>query len=1178
MTFDDVLTQVTTLLRQQGRVSYGALKRRFTLDDAYLQDLKDELIEAQQLAADEDGRILVWVGGTSKEEAEKRSSTRQPLPALDSGQIDSRPSEGERRQITVMFCDLVGSTALSAQLDPEELRAVVRTYQTICAEAVERYEGYIAQYLGDGVLAYFGYPVAHEDDARRAVHAGLDVLRAFQRYHRHHQSLGKPSAGTVPQVRIGIHTGLVVVGEIGGGGKYEHLALGETPNLAARVQGMAPPDSLLISASTYRRVGNTFVCRSLGVQPLKGVPRPIEIFRVEEKETPDDTLHEVEGGRVPLLVGRLEETEFLRRRWARVKEQQGQVVLISGEPGIGKSRLVRDLRRHVAEEGLTQLELRCSPYHQNSALHPVIEFFQRMLQIQSEEAPEFTLKKLEEILSASRVDLSQTLPFLAALLSLPPTRFPLPALTPQKQKEKTLHAILAWVLRITSRQPVLLVWEDLHWADPTTLALLDLLVEQAATSSVLAVLTFRPEFTPPWMGRSHITSLMLSRLGQAHVEAMVAQVTGGRPLPAEVLHQIVAKTDGVPLFVEELTAMVLESGLVREADGRYELAGPLPPLAIPATLQDSLVARLDRLGAAREIAQLAATLGREFSYELIRAVAPTAEERLHQALAKLVEAEVLYQRGIGRQASYSFKHALIQEAAYQSLLKSRRQQYHQQIAQALEHHFADLTATQPELIAHHYTEAGLSAQALPYWQKAGQAALQRSANQEAIGHLSKALALLQTLPEAEDLRQVELGLRITLGVPLMMTKGYAAPDVEQTFARAWKLCQSLGETPQLFPALSGLFAFYLVAGDLATARGLAEQCLQLAEKGRDAALLIESHRMLANVLLFVGEPTPALAHTERALALYDRRRHRTLAFISGQDPAVVCLSFTAWGLQLLGYPDRAAERVEEAVAWAQELGHANSLGFALSLAARSRGYLRDWEGMLTRAEVALALANEQGLVFWDALSTLYRGWALSGLGRHEEGLALMRRGLATYWATGAMIARSGNLYTLAEGCGRVGRVEEGLQLVAEGFTMVKRNGERAWEAELYRVKGDLLLMREGESPKPVLPAPVPQAQVSVVEGAEVEGQKSKMTDPRSPTPDSQAEAEACFLKAIEIAQRQQGKLHELRALLSLVKLWRRQGKTGEARRRLFELYQWFTEGFETADLKEAKTLLEELSH
>ncbi len=1175
MTFDELLVRVVDLLRRQGRVSYGALKRRFDLDDEYLHDLKTELIEAQRLASDEDGRILVWAG-SGKTETEKRRigesekpsvefraasfESSQPAAAFTSNP-DRRPPtadrmSGERRQLTVMFCDLVGSTALSTQLDPEELRTVVRTYQAICAEAVERYDGYIAQYLGDGVLVYFGYPMAHEDDAERAVRTGLELLRSLQQYNRHQQALGGLSAGSMPQVRVGIHTGLVVVGEVGGGGKYEHLALGETPNIAARVQGMAPPDAIVISASTYRRMGNAFACRSLGVHALKGIPQPLEILRVEAEQIADPTLQERESGRVALLVGRTEESEFLRRRWARVKERQGQVVLISGEPGIGKSRLAREVCQHVGEEELLQLELRCSPYHQHSALYPVIEFFRRMLQIQPEEASDSTVKKLERALSHSHIDLEHTLPLLASLLSLPPTRFPLPALTPQKQKEKTAQAILAWVLRITARRPVLLVWEDLHWADPSTLALLDLLVEQAATTSVFVVLTFRPEFVPSWTERSHVTSLMLSRLGRAHVEAMVAQMTGGKTFPPEVQQQILAKTDGVPLFVEELTTMVLESGLLREEDDHYELSGPLPPLAIPETLHDSLVARLDRLGAAREVAQLAATLGRDFSYELMKAVAPLTEEQLHRALAKLVEAEVLYPRGMGGHASYSFKHALIQEAAYQSLLKSRRQHYHQQIAQALEAQGGDSAtpqSDQSELIAHHYTEAGLIAQALPHWQRAGRAALQRSANQEAIGHLSKALALLETLPETEDRSEMELSLRVTLGAPLMTTKGYAAPEVEHTFARARTLCQTLGDTPQLFPALSGLFAFYLVTGDFATARHFAEQCLHSAQAAQDTALMIEAHRMLANVLLFSGEVAPALTHAEQALALYDKQQHRTLAFVFGQDPAVVCCSFIAWGLQIRGYLDQAAERSQEAVTWARELGHANSLGLALVFAARVQGNQRDWEGVRTLAEAAIVLANEQGLGFWEALGTIYQGWAVSRLGQPEEGMTLMRRGLAAYWATGAMIARAGTLYLLAEGHGQVGQTEEGLTLIAEGFLMVKRNGVRVWEAELYRVKGDLLLQQSRTSQD-----------------------KFEDTDPRSPTPDPQVEAEACFLEAIAIARRQEAKTLELRATMSLARLWQQQGKRHAAYTTLSTLYNWFTEGFDTGDLREAKALLEEL--
>ncbi|NOT53980.1 MAG: AAA family ATPase, partial [Deltaproteobacteria bacterium] len=1068
-TFDEILAHVVDLLRRQGRVSYGALKRRFDLDDEYLQDLKTELIEAQRLALDEGGRILVWAGSRKTESENRRigeseqssvefqassSESSQPVAAIPSDSELRTPNSprlsadrlagdrlaGERRQLTVMFCDLVGSTALSTQLDPEELRTVVRTYQAICAEAVERYDGYIAQYLGDGVLVYFGYPMAHEDDAERAVRAGLELLRSLQQYNRHQQALGGLSAGNMPQVRIGIHTGLVVVGEIGGGGKYEHLALGETPNVAARVQGMAPPDTIVISASTYRRMGNAFACRSLGVHALKGIPQPLEILRVEAEQIADPSLQEKESGRVALLVGRTEESEFLRRRWARVKERQGQVVLISGEPGIGKSRLAREVCRHVAEEDLLQLELRCSPYHQHSALYPVIEFFRRMLQIQPEEAADATVKKLERALSHSHIDLEQTLPLLASLLSLPPTRFPLPALTPQKQKEKTAQAILAWVLRITARRPVLLVWEDLHWADPSTLALLDLFVEQAATTSVFVVLTFRPEFGPSWTGRSHVTSLMLSRLGRAHVEAMVAQMIGGKTLPPEVQQQILAKTDGVPLFVEELTTMVLESGLLREEEDHYKLSGPLPPLAIPETLHDSLVARLDRLGAAREVAQLAATLGREFSYELMKAVSPLTEEQLHHALAQLVEAEVLYPRGIGGHASYSFKHALIQEAAYQSLLKSRRQSYHQQIARVLEAQGGKSAAPhpdQPELIAHHYTEAGLIAQALPYWQQAGQAALRRSANQEAIGHLAKALALLETLPETEDRGQMELALRITVGVPLMTTKGYAAPDVEQTFARARALCQTVGDAPRRFSVLSGLFAFYLVKGDLVTARDLAEQCLRLAEDVRDVALLIEAHRMLCNIFHFMGEPTAVVRHADSALALYDRHQHRTLAFLFGQDPAVVCHSFAAMNLRVLGYSAQAIERNQAAVNYARELAHANSLGLALAFASTLYGFMRNWTETLAFAEEAIALAHEQRLVFWGTIGALNRGRALVGLGRYDEGLALLQEGITAYGATGADLASAGNLCVLAENYGNAGRAAEGLRLIAESLALVE---------------------------------------------------------------------------------------------------------------------------------------------
>jgi class 3 adenylate cyclase len=699
--------------------------------------------------------------------------------------------EAERRHLTVMFCDLVDSTALSAQLDPEEWREVVRAYQATCAAVIRRFEGQIAQYLGDGLLVYFGYPVAHEDDAQRAVRAGLGIVAELQ-------ALNARRAHPL-QVRIGIHTGLVVVGEIGDTSRREQLALGETPNIAARLQALAAPDTVVISAATQRLVEGFFTCEALGSPTLKGLAQPLAVYRVlGESGTQSRFELAVTSGLTP-LVGREHEVGLLVERWERARQGEGQVVLLSGEPGIGKSRLVQVLKERAAQEGATRIEFRCSPFYQHTAWYPVIEHLQRLLQFQRDDLPQTKLEKLAKALTQYRFPRADTVPLLAPLLSLPhPDGLPPLNLRPQRQKQKTQEALMAWLVEEAERQPVYSPWEDLHWADPSTLELLQLLMEQVPTVRLYLLLTSRPEFPPPWGPRSHLSQLTLSRLGRSQVKEMVEKVTGGKALPAQVVQQVVAKTDGVPLFVEELTKMVLESGLVREADGRYELTGPLPPLAIPATLQDSLMARLDRLAPVREVAQVAAVLGREFSYELLQSVSPLDEASLQQALAKLVEAEVLYQRGLPPQARYVFKHALIQDAAYHSLLKSKRQQYHQQIAQVLEERFAETTEAQPELLAHHYTEAGLIEQAIPYWQQAGQRAVARSANIEAVAHLTKGLALLKTLPGTPERIAQELTLQLAVGTPLMVIKGWAAPEVGHVYARA-RAVQADGRNPATFP-------------------------------------------------------------------------------------------------------------------------------------------------------------------------------------------------------------------------------------------------------------------------------------------------------------------------------------------------------------------------------------------
>jgi class 3 adenylate cyclase/predicted ATPase len=1061
--------------------------------------------------------------------------------------------------LTVLFCDLVDSTTLSALLDPEEYREVVRSYQESCAEVIRHYAGHTAQHLGDGILVYFGYPAAHEDDAQRALRTGLEILAGLRSLNARLQPAIKARLPHPIQVRIGIHTGLVVIGEIGSSEKREILALGETPNLAARLQGIAQPDTLVVSAATQQLVVGLFACQELGPQALKGITTPIVVYQVLGESGAQSRFEvAIRTGLTP-LVGREAELRLLRQRWDQAKADEGQVVLLSGEPGIGKSRLVQELKEQLAREGTTRLEFRCSPYHQNSAFYPVIEHLQRRLQFSREDTPEERTVKLEQALMRSRLDLQEAVPLLASLLSLPALRYTLPALSPQRQKQKTQEALVAWVLEEAERQPVYCPWEDVHWADPSTLELLNLLIDQAPTARLYLLLAFRPEFTPPWGKRSHISQLTLSRLGRSQVTQMIEKVAGGKALPAEVIQQIVVKTDGVPLFVEELTKTVVEQHVGETG------WSPLP-LAIPATLQDSLMARLDRLNTAKEIAQLGATLGREFSYELLQTVSPLDEATLQKGLSQLVEAELVYQRGVPPQARYTFKHALIQDAAYQSLLKSKRQQLHQQIAQVLEERFPETKETQPELLAHHYTEAGLIEQAIPYWQKAGQRATERSAYAEATGHFTKGLELLKTLPDTSERAQQELTLQIALGVPLMATKGYAAPEVEKAYSRARELCQQVGEASQLFPALYGLWTFHNVRTELQTARELGEQLLSLAQAAQDPTLLLEAHRALGSNLLMGGEFVPALEHLEQGITLYDPQQHNPHASHTSVDLGVACRSRAALALWVLGYPDQARKRIHEALTRARELSHPFTLAFVLTWAAWLHQFRREERLIRELAEAVIELCSEQGFPFLLAQGMMYWGQVLVVQGQGEEGIAHIRQGLATLRAPGVepdpeWLARLATAYAAVE------QIKEGLTVLAEALTVAGKTGERFYEAELYRLKGQLTLQSK-------------TSLWQVSDKSQASQGMSEVPSTQHPTPSTQAEAEteACFHKAIEVARKQQAKSWELRAVMSLARLWQQQGKTAEAHQMLAEIYGWFTEGFDTKDLQEARALLEELSH
>ena len=902
MTFEDLLDQAIALLQRRGRVTYRTLKRQFELDDDVLEDLKEELIYGQRLAVDEDGRVLVWIGEASASE----SVAAAPLPQ-DGPQAAPvaapRPADAERRQLTVLFCDLVDSTALASQLDPEELREVVRAYQAACAKVIARFEGHIAQYLGDGLLVYFGYPLAHEDDAQRAVRTGLGIVEALGQLNtRLAQERGVHLA-----VRLGVHTGLVVVGEVGSDTRQEQLALGETPNLAARLQGIAAPNILVISAATLQLLGGFFACQSLGPQLLKGLTQPLEVYQVLYESMARSRLEAAGSTGLTPLVGREQEVGLLLERWAQVKDGLGQVVLLSGEAGIGKSRLVQVLKEHVAAEPQAWLTpCQCSPYYQHTALYPWIELLERVvLQFGREETPQQKLSKLEGLLVQHGLPLAEAVPLFAVLLSLPLTADYAPlSLSPEQQKQKTLQGLLTILLRIAAQQPVLLVMEDLHWVDPSTLELLNLLVDQGPTARILALLTFRPDFSPPWTGRSHCTQVTVHRLPRRQAVEIIRQVAHNKALPSEVVEQIVAKTDGVPLFVEELTKMVLESGLLQEREERYELTGPLPSLAIPATLHDSLMARLDRLATVKGLAQLGATLGREFSYELLQAVSPWDEGTLQRGLHQLVEAEFLYQRGVPPQATYLFKHALIQEAAYQSLLRSTRQQYHQHIAQVVEARFPEVCETQPELLAHHYTEAGVLAQAVPYWQRAGQRALERSANLEAIAHLTTGLELLATLPDTPERAQQELDLQTILGPALINTKGQAAPEVLHAYARARAALPAGGRDAAALPGATGLVVLLPASGGVTDGAGAGGTTPHPGTAGRRPGAPLGSPLCPGEHLELSWASSPLLRPIlHRASPSTIPEQHRSHAVRYGQDPGVACRYYgavTLWWSGLSG--------------------------------------------------------------------------------------------------------------------------------------------------------------------------------------------------------------------------------------------------------------------------------------
>jgi class 3 adenylate cyclase/predicted ATPase len=1045
-------------------------------------------------------------------------------------QVDTDiPSKGERRQLTVMFCDLVGSTALSTQMDPEELQEIITTYQQTVTAIVTEAGGFVARYMGDGILVYFGYPQAHEEDADRAVRAGLVAVAAVPRLE---------VGSTKLQVRIGIATGLIVVGDlIGEGPAQEQHIVGETPNLAARLQTLAEPGSVVIAADTRRLVGDFFEYRGLGPVEIKGMAAPVLAWQVLHASAVASRFEALRGGSTQApLIGRDEEIGVLLRRWARAKAGDGQVVLISGEPGIGKSRLTEELETHLSADPHLRLRYFCSHHCRDSALFPFIDQLSRASDFARDDAAAVKLDKLVTLVRRAALS-NEDVALLADLLSLPTSEsYALPELSAPRKKGRVLEALIRHVEGLSRQLPIAAVFEDAHWIDPTSREVLDLIVERIRGLPVLLVVTFRPDFQPPWIGQPRVTLLALNRLDSSDRTTLVEKIAGSKPLPFEVVNQIAERTDGVPLFVEELTKNVLESGVLREEADRYVLDRKMPLLAIPMTLQDSLMERIDRLGTVRLVTQIGAAIGREFSHGLLRIACRLPDDELETALARLVASELVVQRGAGTEAVYTFKHALVQDAAYNSMLRSSRRQLHAQIATALETHFPELMDIQPELFAQHYAEAGLVERSVAYWWSAGEKSTARSAMAEAAAQFQKGLDQLELLPDAPARKRRELEFLSALGAALRFARGQATPEMGQAFARARQLWEQLGSPSQFLHIPYGQSRYHTFRGESDLARRLDEDLLRLSRQRNDSAGLVLSHDCSGRDHLLAGRFASSRSHFEEVIALYDPVSHGTLVNQIGSYPHAISRGYLAIALFCLGFPDQAFSHSNLAVAEAGRLAHPPTLAVTLSTESRLLCLTGDKAALDDRASHLIALATEQRFPTYRMLGTIYRGWAKVNTGELEAGLSLLRNGSNAYLATGAKTRTPYHNALLARACEIAGQFEESLHLLDEALQVAERIGESWFTAELLRHKGQLML-RQGD-----------------IEAAQ-----------------------AFFRQAFAIAKQQDAKLWELRAAVSLAKLWLDQGRGSEAHAMLAPVYGWFTEGFGTPDLREAEALLAQLS-
>ena len=1117
------MQQIADWLEQLGMSEYAERFAENRIDLSVLPELTDQHLKDLGIALGDRLKMLRAI----REVSNAAAPTPEPSPAQPKPQ-----DTAERRQVTVMFSDLVGSTALSGRMDPEDLREVISAYQKCVTETVERFGGFVAKYMGDGVLIYFGYPQAHEDDAERAVRAGLELVAA----------VGDLKTHAPLQTRIGIATGLVVVGDlIGSGASQEQAIIGETPNLAARLQAIAEPNSVVIAESTRRLLGNLFELQDVAAKDLKGISEQVQASQVLRASTAQGRFEALRAARLTPLVGREEQLELLLRLWSKAKSGEGQAVLISGEAGIGKSRLMAALLERLATEPHVRLRHFCSPQHTDSALYPIIEQWERAAKFAHDDTSQGRLDKLDAILTRTSTSKENAALF-ADMLSLSNDgRYPTLELTPEQRRQRTFQALNLQLEALTSSRPLLVIVEDAHWADPTSLEAFRHAVDQTASLRALMIVTFRSEFAPPWIGRPHVTSIAINRLAERDVRDMIDHVVGDKPLPPEVRPDIIERTDGIPLFVEEMTKAVLEA----ENEGvAQRTAVPSPALAVPASLLGSLLARLDRVGPAKEIAQIGAALGRKFSHPLLAAVVRKPEAELASALDRLIAAGLLFQQGVPPHATYLFKHALVQDAAYGTLLREPRRALHARIAETLQSQFTEIAENQPELLARHCTEAGLIEQAASLWGKAGQRSLERSALVEAVAQLTRALDQIATLPASPARRREEMKLQVALITPLTHVKGYAAPETNAAVERARQLieqAETLGEPPDdpllLFSVLYGFWVANYVAFDGGMMRELSTEFLALAEKQRATMPLSVGHRLVGTSLACTGDIAQGRAHLDRAAALYNPTEHRPLALRFGQDVRVAILSNRALALWMLGYPTAALADTDQLLTDAREIGQAATVMYGLFHAAHIQLLRGNYQAVNTLGEEVVALAEEKGALLWKGSGVIDQGCVSALTGKASDAVQMITSGIGLWRATGATAWMPLYRLHLAKAYSELDQFDEAWRNIRDAMSAIEDTKERWWEAEVNRTAGEITLL--------------------------------------SPERDA-AKAEEYFERALAVSRQQQAKSWELRAAMSLARLWREQGKVQQARELLAPVYGWFTEGFDTRDLKEAKALLEEL--